>query len=121
MERSDKVARIPRAIITNHTVILVVKALLARKEVLNTAVAVMSPEVIVMVVAEPTTLAQAQPVIVALPAEIGLASANSISGELAAGPAPGAGIIADMSAATFCDLVGMRIYQNLEEALSGLR
>lgn len=56
-----------------------------------------------------------------LPAEIGLASADSIGGQLAAGPVPGAAIIADMTAATFCDFVGMRIYQNLEEALSGLR
>ena len=56
------------------------------------------------------TPAQAQPVIVRLPAEIDMANADSIGEELAAASAPGvAVVIADMTATTFCDSMGMRM------------
>ena len=63
-----------------------------------------------MAEAEPVTSAQAQPVIVTLPAEIDMANADGIGKQLAAAPGPGvAVVIADMTATTFCDSVGMRM------------
>ena len=60
--------------------------------------------------AEPVTPAQAQPVIVTLPAEIDMANADSIGKQLAAASGPSAAVvIADMTATTFCDSVGMRM------------
>jgi anti-anti-sigma factor len=56
------------------------------------------------------TSAQAQPVIVTLPAEIDMANADGIGKQLAAASGPGvAVVIADMTATTFCDSVGMRM------------
>jgi anti-anti-sigma factor len=73
-------------------------------------IAVWSPEVITMAEAEPMTPARAQPVIVTLPAEIDLASADSIGEELAAASGPGvAVVIADMTATAFCDSLGVRM------------
>ena len=63
-----------------------------------------------MAEAELVTPARAQPVIVTLPAEIDLANADSIGEQLAAAFGPGvAVVIADMTATTFCDSVGMRM------------
>ena len=63
-----------------------------------------------MAEAEPVTPAQAQPVIVTLPAEIDLVNADSIGEQLAAASGPGvAVVIADMTATTFCDSLGMRM------------
>src|SRR5262244_2543100 len=57
-----------------------------------------------MVDTEPVTPAQAQPVIVTLPAEIDMANAHDIGKQLAAACAPGVKVvIADMTATTFCD------------------
>ena len=56
------------------------------------------------------TPAQAQPVIVRLPAEIDMVNAESIGEELAAMCGPGvAVVIADMTATTFCDSMGVRM------------
>lgn len=55
-------------------------------------------------------MAGTQPVVVTLPAEIDMANADLISGQLAAAfaPAPRA-VIADMTATTFCDSIGIRV------------
>ena len=54
------------------------------------------------------TLAQAQPVIVTLPAEIDMANADRVGEQLAAASAPGVQvIIADMTATTFCGSAGI--------------
>jgi anti-sigma B factor antagonist len=66
--------------------------------------------VIVMVDTVPATpvQAQAQPVLVTLPAEIDMAHADRIGEQLAAASAPGVRVvIADMTATTFCDSVGI--------------
>jgi anti-anti-sigma regulatory factor len=66
--------------------------------------------VIAMAEAEPVTSAQAQPVIVTLPAEIGMGSAGGIGEQLAAASGLSvAVVIADMTATTFCDSVGVRM------------
>jgi anti-sigma B factor antagonist len=55
-------------------------------------------------------MAGAQPVVVSLPAEIDMANAEWVSGQLrvavAAGPKV---VIADMTATTFCDSMGVRV------------
>jgi anti-sigma B factor antagonist len=52
--------------------------------------------------------AHRQPVIVTLPAEIDIASAGAVGEQLAAALTPGTRvIIADMSATTFCDSMGI--------------
>ena len=59
---------------------------------------------------DPVTRAEAQPVIVTLPAEIEIANADSIGGQLAAASGPGVPVvIADMTATTFCDTLGIRM------------
>jgi anti-sigma B factor antagonist len=51
-----------------------------------------------------------QPVVVKLPAEIDVANANVISGQLAAAIARGPkAVIADMTATTFCGSIGIRV------------
>ena len=63
-----------------------------------------------MVDTGPVTPAQAQPVIVTLPAEIDMANAHDIGEQLAAACAPGVTVaIADMTATTFCDSLGIRM------------
>lgn len=58
---------------------------------------------------EPVTPAQRQPAVVALPAEIDIANADSLSAQIAAQFAGGARVvIADMAATTFCDTSGTR-------------
>jgi anti-sigma B factor antagonist len=62
--------------------------------------------------ADPVPLppAQAQPVVIALPAEIDLANAGIFGGQFAAALTPGVRvIIADMTATTFCDSHGARM------------
>jgi len=55
-------------------------------------------------------MAGTQPVVVALPAEIDVANADVISGLLAAAFAPGPeAVIADLTATTFCDSIGIRV------------
>ena len=51
--------------------------------------------------------AHGQPVIVTLPAEIDIASVGAVGEQLAAALTPGTRVIADMSAATFCDSMGI--------------
>jgi anti-sigma B factor antagonist len=64
--------------------------------------------VIVMADTGPATPAQVQPSLVTLPAEIDMANAARIGEQLAAAFAPGVGVvIADMTATTFCDSVGI--------------
>jgi len=64
-----------------------------------------------MVDTEPVTPAQAQPVIVTLPAEIDMANAHDIGKQLAAACAPGVKVvIADMTATTFCDTLDIRMF-----------
>jgi anti-sigma B factor antagonist len=54
--------------------------------------------------------AGARPVVITLPAEIDMANADSISGEIAAALASGSqAVIADMTATTFCDCIGIRV------------
>jgi len=63
-----------------------------------------------MVDTEPVTPAQAQPVIVTLPAEIDMGNAHDIGKQLAAACALGVKlVIADMTATTFCDSMGIRM------------
>jgi anti-anti-sigma regulatory factor len=84
-----------------------------------------SPEVITMAEAEPVTPAQAQPVIVTLPAEIALANADSIGKQLAGASGPGVAVgTADVTATTFCGSVGMRMLLARRQAVTagtGLR
>jgi anti-sigma B factor antagonist len=55
-------------------------------------------------------VAGTRPVVVTLPAEIDVANADDISGQLAAAFAPGPrAVIADMTATTFCDSIGIRV------------
>lgn len=54
------------------------------------------------------TPARAQPVVITLPAEIDATNADSTREQLAAAFAPGALVIADMSATTYCDSTGIR-------------
>jgi anti-anti-sigma factor len=68
------------------------------------------PGGIAMVGTEPVTPAQAQPMIVTLPAEIDMANAPDIGKQLAAACALGVKVvIADMTATTFCDTLGIRM------------
>jgi anti-sigma B factor antagonist len=61
-----------------------------------------------MVDVEPVALAQGQLAIVTLPGEIDMANADGIGKELAAAFTPGARVvIADMTATTFCDTLGV--------------
>ena len=61
-----------------------------------------------MAATEPVTPAQAQPVVVTFPAEIDMANADDLAGQLAAALAPGVlVVIADMSATRFCDSTGI--------------
>ena len=63
-----------------------------------------------MVDTGPVTPAQPQPVIVTLPAEIDMANAHDIGEQLAAACALGGKVvIADMTATTFCDSLGIRM------------
>jgi anti-sigma B factor antagonist len=58
--------------------------------------------------ATPTTAAHGQPVIVTLPAEIDMANVDALGEQLAAAFAPGTRVvIADMTATTFCDSIGI--------------
>jgi anti-sigma B factor antagonist len=55
-----------------------------------------------------TTPGHGQPVIVTLPVELDIASADAVGEKLAAALTPGTRvIIADMTAATFCDSMGL--------------
>ena len=55
-------------------------------------------------------MAGTQPVVVSLPAEIDMANAERISGQLRAAVAAGPKVvIADMTATTFCDSMGVRV------------
>ena len=55
-------------------------------------------------------MAGTQPVVVKLPAEIDVANADQISGQLAEAFAPGPrAVIADMTATTFCGSIGIRV------------
>jgi anti-anti-sigma regulatory factor len=56
----------------------------------------------------PLTPAHTEPVVVTLPAETGMANARAVRDQLAPARAPGALIIADMTATTFCDSMGIR-------------
>jgi anti-sigma B factor antagonist len=61
-----------------------------------------------MVDVEPLSRTQGQPVIVTFPSEIDMANADSIGGRLAAAFTPGVKVvIADMTATTFCDTLGI--------------
>jgi anti-sigma B factor antagonist len=61
-----------------------------------------------MVDAEPVTLAHGQLVIVTLPGEIDMANVDGIGKELAAAFTSGVtAVIADMTATTFCDTLGI--------------
>ena len=64
-----------------------------------------------MVDTGPVTPAQAQPVIVTLPAEIDMANAHDIGKQIAAAACPPGVkvVIADMTATTFCDSLGIRM------------
>ena len=55
----------------------------------------------------PPTSDQAGPVVVTLPAEIDMANARAVRDKLYAACAPGSLIIADMTATTFCDSMGI--------------
>jgi anti-anti-sigma factor len=55
-------------------------------------------------------MAGAQPIVVTLPAEIDTANADRVSTQIAAAFAPGPkAVIADMTATTFCDSLGIRV------------
>jgi anti-anti-sigma factor len=56
----------------------------------------------------PVTLTRAEPVVVRLPAEIDMSSADAAAAQLSDACAPGLTVIADLSATTFCDLSGVR-------------
>lgn len=61
-----------------------------------------------MAATEPVTPAQAQPLVVKFPAEIDMANADDLAGQLAATLAPGVpAVIADMTATRFCDSTGI--------------
>lgn len=61
-----------------------------------------------MVDVEPVALAQGQLVIVTLPGEIDVANVDSVGRQLAAAFTPGVRVvIADMTATTFCDTLGI--------------
>lgn len=61
-----------------------------------------------MVDAEPVALAQGQLVIVTLPGEIDMANVEAVGRQLAAAFTPGVtAVIADMTATTFCDTLGI--------------
>lgn len=52
----------------------------------------------------------AEPVVVALPAEIDIANSGKVATQLRAAIAPGAGVVvADLSMTTFCDSSGVRV------------
>lgn len=56
----------------------------------------------------PVTPAQAQALVVTFPAEIDMANADDLAGQLAATLAPGVpAVIADMTATRFCDSTGI--------------
>ena len=57
---------------------------------------------------EPATPAKSRPVLVTLPAEIDLANAHTVREKLTAAFAPGALVIADMTATRYCDSQGIR-------------
>ena len=58
--------------------------------------------------ADTATAATAPPAVVTLPAEIDMATAAVIAGQVAAALAPGVhAVIADMTATTFCDSAGI--------------
>jgi anti-sigma B factor antagonist len=54
------------------------------------------------------TSAKAGPVVVPLPAEIDMSSADAVEAQLRDACGPGATVIADLSATTFCDSSGAR-------------
>jgi anti-anti-sigma factor len=55
-------------------------------------------------------MADTQPVVVKLPAEIDMANADHISRQLGAAFAPGpVAVIADLTGTTFCDSIGIRV------------
>jgi anti-sigma B factor antagonist len=56
----------------------------------------------------PVTSTQAQPAVVTLPAEIDMFNADAVEAQLRDACAPGATVIADLSATTFCDSAGAR-------------
>ena len=79
-----------------------------------------------MAVPEPVTSAQPRPVVVTLPAEIDMATADGVYTQITAEFARGTQVvIADMAATTFCDTLGTRAlvhaYHRAAEVGSELR
>jgi anti-anti-sigma factor len=64
--------------------------------------------VIAIAGAQPVTPAKPRPVLVTLPAEIDIANAHNVREMLADAFSAGAVVIADMTATTFCDTMGIR-------------
>src|SRR5690349_20511473 len=63
-----------------------------------------------MAAVEPVPPAHATPVIVTLPAEIDMANADGVSGQLGCALASGAiVVVADMTATRFCNSTGLRV------------
>jgi anti-sigma B factor antagonist len=61
-----------------------------------------------MTQALPAQAAAAQPIVVTLPAEMDMASAERVDADLQAAFASAATVVADMTATTFCDATGIR-------------
>lgn len=61
-----------------------------------------------MTQALPPARAAAEPIVVALPAEMDMANAERVDADLQAAFAPAVTVVADMTATTFCDAMGIR-------------